>query len=88
MPDPLIVRAEAAVHAALDLEEAGDLSGALAAYLRAQRALAFVPDATLDSETFNYSPERIAAAIADLRRQINSIGGAQIVERPQQPTRG
>lgn len=84
--ESLIERAEIAVNEALDLQESGDLSGALAAFSRAQNAIAFIPDAKLEEEQFAYSAERIADAMKNLRRQINSAGGVSVY--PQKPTRG
>lgn len=84
----LIERAEIAVHEALDLEESGDLAGALAALQRARKAIAFIPDGRLEEEQFAYSHERIDAAIAELRRQINESGGASVTTMPLRPTRG
>lgn len=84
----LIERAEIAVHEGLDLEEAGDLAGALAAFQRARKAIAFIPDGKLEEESFAYSHERIDSAITELRRQINERSGASVVDMPLKPTRG
>lgn len=86
--ETLIQRAEIAVHEGLDLQEAGDLSGALDAFLRAQNAIAFIPDGKLEEESFAYSPERIADAITSLRRQINAKSTNGVSVYPLKRTRG